>query len=71
MRITYDKNADAAYIYLITDKNPKVKKTVPCDLEVGEANIDLNESGHIIGIEIVSASGKLDKKLLDEAEQID
>ncbi len=73
MKITYDKTADSAYIYLIPDQAIKsgwVKKTYSCDPnEVsGMINLDFNNDGQLGGIEIIDASKKLPKELLDEAE---
>lgn len=71
MRVTYDPKADAAYIYL-GSKEAKAKKTYPCDpLEVnGMINLDFDENGILIGIEILDARAKLPKEILDIAEKI-
>ena len=60
MHITYDKSADAAYIYLIERKDIKpgwVKQTYPCDTtEIDEMiNLDFDSQGHLGGIEILDA----------------
>ena len=73
MKITYDKEADAAYIYLIEDKDVKpqwVKHTYPCDpVEVkGIVNLDFDEHGKLGGIEIMDASKKISQELIDQAE---
>ena len=53
MRIEYDKEVDALYI-LLTDAKPVNTK----DIEEG-VTIDLDENGHIVGIEILDATEKL------------
>ncbi len=70
MRITYDRTVDAAYIYLIDDnRSGKVKKTYPCDpVEVkGMINLDFDNEGRLIGIEVLDASNKLPSELLSLA----
>ena len=71
--ITYDKSADAVYIYLAHTIAPgMVKKTCPCDaLETGvQVNLDFDDSGRILGIEILDASIRLPKEILAEAKII-
>jgi len=75
MKIIYDKKADAAYIYLKKDSEITeswVTKTYPCDpFEVnGMINLDFDSEGHLGGIEIIDASKKLPKYILDSAEQL-
>jgi len=64
--VTYDDLADASYIYLSIGK--KVKRTYPCDpREIdGMINLDFNKKGQLIGIEILDASKKLPKKILEK-----
>ncbi|MBX4205882.1 DUF2283 domain-containing protein [Candidatus Microgenomates bacterium] len=74
MRITYDKSADAVYIYLKEKiEAGGVNKTYPCDpKEVdGMINLDFDIENKLIGIEILGASRKLPKELLDKAERLD
>lgn len=73
MMITYDKSADAVYIYLAHTIAPgSVKRTCPCDvLETGvQVNLDFDDSGRILGIEILDASVRLPKEILTEAKII-
>ncbi|MSS75129.1 DUF2283 domain-containing protein [Candidatus Pacearchaeota archaeon] len=49
MKITFDKEADAAYIY-VTEKSQRVAKTVSLS---NTFNIDLDADGRAIGIEIL------------------
>lgn len=71
IKITYDKDVDAVYIYLTKINSGEVVKIYPCDpLEVnGEINLDFNKNDQLIGIEILDASNKLPKNILDDAEK--
>jgi uncharacterized protein YuzE len=67
MKITYDKSVDAAYVYLVDIEKGGVKHTETIILpSIGNAlvNIDLNEDGKIIGIEVLNASKVLPEMLL-------
>lgn len=54
MKIEYSKSVDALYIKL---KNAPVADSR--DIEEG-VTVDLDENGHIVGLEILDASEKLD-----------
>lgn len=57
MNITYDKRADAMYIYL--QKKKRVARTVEL------ANLlfaDLDKKGKVIGVEIIGASRQITKQ---------
>ncbi len=54
MKIEYSKTVDALYIKL---KEAKVVDSV--DIEEG-VTVDLDENGHIVGLEILDASERLD-----------
>ncbi|WP_433270827.1 DUF2283 domain-containing protein [Actinosynnema sp. CS-041913] len=74
VRVTYDQKADAAYVYLVgTQVRPKVARMYPCDpVEVGGMiNLDFDEEGRLVGIEVLAASSKLPRHLLDAAERLD
>lgn len=60
MKITYDKTADAIYIYL-SDEERNSSYTYLCDpKEVrGMINLDFNKEGRLIGIEVLDAKNKL------------
>jgi uncharacterized protein YuzE len=66
MKITYDKNADAAYIQIQEIFPGGVKKTYLCDPEeVGTMiNLDFDENNILVGIEVLDASKKLPKEVL-------
>lgn len=63
MRITYDNETDSAYIYMIEDSEA-VRTTTTDD----GVNLDFDEDGLLIGIEILDAKGKLAPHLLDDAD---
>jgi uncharacterized protein YuzE len=54
MRIEYSKDVDALYIRL-----REAKITDSMDIEEG-VTVDLDEKGHIVGIEILDASERLE-----------
>lgn len=62
MRLEYDKEVDAAYIYLDESKK-EVKPTKTSEINENMM-IDLDIHGKIIGIEILNASKMLNKKTL-------
>ncbi|MGW0886017.1 DUF2283 domain-containing protein [Streptomyces sp. NPDC002671] len=74
VRVTYDRTADAAYVYL-TDPQVRTKSSrmYPCDLvDVGGMiNLDFDEQGLLIGIEVLAASSKLPEYLLESSERLD
>ena len=72
MRITYDKSADAAMIYFTNIGPGEAVKTYPCNpVEVGGMiNLDFNKEGVLLGVEVLDASKKLPKEMLDNAEII-
>ncbi|MER7009693.1 DUF2283 domain-containing protein [Dactylosporangium sp. NPDC000555] len=74
VRVTYDQKANAAYVYFSDPQaRTKVARMHPCDpVEVGGMiNLDFDEKGCLIGIEVLAASSKLPQYLLDAAERID
>ena len=74
MRVTYDPQTDAGYIYLREIDSGGAKHTVPLDeLEsdveaVGSLILDFDEEGRLIGIEALSASEVLPPEILRDAE---
>ena len=54
MKIEYSKNVDALYIKF---KEAKIADSTDTDIEEG-VTVDLDENGHIVGIEILDASEK-------------
>ncbi|MGW1360581.1 DUF2283 domain-containing protein [Streptomyces chartreusis] len=74
VKVTYDKTANAAYVYF-TDPEVRVKVAhmYPCDpVDVdGLINLDFDDQGRLIGIEVLAASSKLPGYLLESAERLD
>lgn len=72
MKITYDKSADAAYIYLTQLAPGSVKNTYHCSMsEVdGMINLDFDAESTLVGIEVLEAKTKLPSDLLTHAEII-
>lgn len=68
IKIIYDKEVDAATIYLKDVCRGESVLTYPCNpLKVnGEINLDFDKDGRMISIEVLGASKKLPKEVLDE-----
>lgn len=67
VRVTYDEDSDAAYIYLADESGVGgVAETVPVDpLAVqGMINLDFAADGRLIGVEVLAASKRLPRQLL-------
>ncbi|TYK51119.1 DUF2283 domain-containing protein [Actinomadura decatromicini] len=75
VKVTYDQQANAAYIYLLdpTQAGTKSAHMYACDpVDVdGVINLDFDAEGRVIGIEILDARSKLPRYLLDAAERLD
>ena len=67
MKITFDKQANAAYIYLKDIKSGEVVKTISINDTI---NIDLDKEGRTLGIEILEATHNLPARALNTAEII-
>jgi uncharacterized protein YuzE len=71
MRVTYDNQADAAYIYLREIELGGAKATVPVIGEdsvlAGEVILDVDADGRLIGIEVLNAKRGLPEQLLEKA----
>ena len=68
MKLEYDKDTDAAYVYLkfpIGDGEVKKTKQVHEDIM-----FDFDDKGKLIGVEILNASRVLNKEDLLAAEQL-
>ena len=69
VRISYDRDTDAATIYLVDDIGPGgAPGSAMCDLEVqgGAVILLLSEGGRLVGIEVLGASRLLPSQLLGE-----
>ncbi len=64
MKITYDKEADAAYIYFKELSPEEVSQTISLNDSV---NIDLDKDGKTLGIEILDATKNLPANALKSA----
>jgi len=67
MKITLDKEADAAYIYFKEISPGEVTKTIQLNEYM---NVDLDAEGTTLGIEIIDASKNLPLNSLKTAEII-
>jgi uncharacterized protein YuzE len=71
VRITYDRESDAATIYLLGDIGPGgAPRSVMCDLEVREGAVILlfGEDNRLVGIEVPGASKLLPRQLPEAAK---
>lgn len=66
MKFEYDKEVDAAYIYIeYPIKEGEVKKTIELNENI---ILDFDSKGKLLGVEILDASKILNKKVLLEAQ---
>jgi len=66
MKFEYDKDVDAAYIYIeYPIRDGEVKKTIELNENI---IIDFDGDGKLLGVEILDASKILNKKALVEAQ---
>ena len=68
MKETFDKDANAVYIYLEKIKKGGVQETIELTEDI---LIDLDKKRKILGIEILNSSQHLSKKFLKKAKRID
>jgi uncharacterized protein YuzE len=64
MRIEYDKDVDVAYIYFKDIEEGEVVQTISLNDSV---NIDLDNEGRTLGIEIIDASKNLPSNAIKSA----
>lgn len=68
MKFEYDKDADAAYVYLVEDiKDGEAEKTIELNKDI---ILDFDSDGKLLGVEILNASKVLNKKALIEPKLI-
>ena len=66
MKFEYDKDADAAYIYLEHPlKEGQVKNTIDLNSNI---ILDFDNKGKLLVVEILNASKVLNKKALEQAQ---
>ncbi|CAD5140673.1 conserved protein of unknown function [Microbacterium sp. Nx66] len=72
MRTTFDAEVDAAYITLVpeTESGRSVRNEV-VDIAGGTVVLDFDQSGMLLGLEILGATKLLDGVFLAGAERID
>ena len=72
MRVTYDPDVDAAYVYLTNGDLMPGRDSVPCEPPEGvRAMVVLDwKDGRIVGLEVLDASKLLHDDLLALADQI-
>lgn len=72
MRITYDHEADAAYISLTDEALMPGRTSIPADPPDGiQAFVVLDWKDHrLVGIEVLDASSRLPRDFIEQAEQI-
>ncbi|MEW1696269.1 DUF2283 domain-containing protein [Streptomyces sp. NPDC091278] len=74
LRVTYDRTANAAYVHLTDPRVPtRSSRMYPCDpVEVGGMiNLDFDEQGRLVGVEVLAADRKLPEYLLKSSERPD
>lgn len=73
VRVTYDAEVDAAYIYLrdIEAGGVQYSHVVEWDEPDVEVVLDVDHDGRLVGIEVLGAAGKLPPSLLAGAERLD
>lgn len=64
MKVTFDKDADAVYIYFKEILDGDVANTISLNDNV---NIDFDESGKTLGIEILDATKNLPVEVIKQA----
>ncbi|WP_329305870.1 DUF2283 domain-containing protein [Streptomyces sp. NBC_01260] len=74
VKVTYDKSVDAAYVYFtepqVRARSAHMYPCAPVDVD-GMINLDFDEHGRLIGIEVLAAGSKLPEYLLKSAERLD
>lgn len=66
MKLEYDKDADAAYLYMqYPIREGGAKKTIQLNDNI---ILDFDENNKLLGVEILDASKVLNKKVLLEAQ---
>ena len=68
MRLTYDREADAAYLYLKKLVPGEVKRTVGALPPMDDVTLDLNAEGQVVGVEFLDPARQLPVELLEQAE---
>lgn len=68
MKLEYDEDVDAAYIYIKHPiKEGEAKRTIELNNDI---IVDLDRDGKLLGIEVLNASKVLNKKVIEENKAI-
>ncbi|MGW0998724.1 DUF2283 domain-containing protein [Streptomyces sp. NPDC002520] len=70
LRVTHDKTVDAAYVYFTEPQTSPKSARMYVGVD-GMINLDFDEQGRLIGVEVLAASSKLPEYLLQSAERLD
>ena len=73
MRLTYDPDVDAAYIYVAERiRDGEVHQTYPCEMAGigGSIHLDFDVRGRLLGIEVLGAKTTLPPDVLSKAESL-
>jgi uncharacterized protein YuzE len=72
MRVTYDPEANAAFIYLVEIRAGEVAESAYCEAAsaAGDVIADFNRDGQLLGIEVLNARATLPHTVLDRAERL-
>ena len=73
MKVTYDHEANAAYVYIVDEiEDGGVAQTYCCDPQEidGMINLDFDSAGRLLGIELIPARSYLSTDFLLAAEQL-
>ena len=71
MQTTYDGEADAAYISLVPECTPgRSVRNELVETDGGTVVLDFDQTGVLIGVEVLGASRVLDPAIVAGAEQI-
>lgn len=65
MKIEFDREADAAYIYFTNISEGEAVKTISLNDSI---NVDLDKDGKTLGIEILDATKNLPKNFMKSSE---
>lgn len=66
MRIEFDKEVDAAFVYFKEITEGEVTKTISLNENL---NVDLDKGGKILGVEILNASKSIPKSSVKELKE--
>jgi uncharacterized protein YuzE len=72
MRVTYDAQADAVFIYLIEIPPGGVERSALFNREMsmGSVHAAFSADGELVGIEVLGARKYVPQEVLDQAERI-